>query len=45
MSVCCECCVFCQVEVFTSGLSLVQSSDIECGVCVCIVCAWDHEAP
>jgi hypothetical protein len=32
MSVCCECCVFCQVEVSASSCSIVQRSPTECGV-------------
>jgi hypothetical protein len=32
MSVSCECCVSCQVEVSATGRSLVQRSPTECGV-------------
>jgi hypothetical protein len=35
MSVCCECCVMCHVEVFATGWSLVQRSPTECGVSEC----------
>jgi len=38
-SVSCECGVCCQVEVSTSGRSLVQRSPVECGVSEC-----DHES-
>ena len=35
-SVCCECCVCCQVEVSATGWSLVQRSPTDCGV----PCVW-----
>ena len=35
MSVCCEFCLLCEVEVSTSSWSLVQRSPIECGVSEC----------
>jgi hypothetical protein len=36
MSVSCECCVFCQVEVSATERFLVQRSPNECSVCVCV---------
>jgi len=35
MSVSCECCVCCQVEVSATGRSLVQKGSTECGVSKC----------
>jgi hypothetical protein len=32
VSVSCECCVYCQVEVSARGLSVVHSSPTDCGV-------------
>jgi hypothetical protein len=37
MSVCCECCVCCQVEVSTTSWSLVQRSPAVCGASLCVI--------
>jgi len=36
MSVCGECCVCCQVEVYATGWSLVQRRPTDCGVSLCV---------
>ena len=37
MSVSCECCVYCQVEVPATGWSPVQRSPTDCGVSMCVI--------